>query len=126
MQRCKPIPISQWRFIKKYPYKIILAETACQRRQGLQHTERLPNDSIVLFFDIPAGIHFHTRNCHFPIDIVSLDKYATILDVWTVGPNKQLIGPTPARTSKVLEANAGWAKQNKLRIGDKLSIIKGV
>ena len=119
---CKPIPISDWGFIQKHPYKIILAETPCQKNQGLQHTKELPTDSLLLFFGISPGTYFHTRNCYFPIDIVSLDKYARVLNIWTVKPNLQRIGPTPAGISKVLEANAGWCSKNGVRVGDRVPI----
>jgi uncharacterized membrane protein (UPF0127 family) len=122
--KCQPIPISKWEKFKKGPHTVIVARTVCQKQQGLQGASRLPDKTFLLFIDVAGGTYFHTHNCLFPIDIISLDRNGTILSVETVGPEKSRIGPTPPATVKVLETHADWVKNNGLKIGDMIPFIQ--
>ena len=121
--QCIPIPILRWKKVKSGPFTIIIARTTCQRQQGLQHARDLPENTIVLFMQAPKGGYFHTRNCHFPIDIVLLDKHDRVITMWQAEPNHSRIGPIPNNTSKILEAKAGWAARNSIELNDKLLFL---
>jgi len=115
-------PIDTWEITKRGPYTIVVSNTLDQRIQGMQGTASLPNNTLMLFRGIPAGTYFHTRNC-IPLDIVPISSSGEILDIWTVGSNRENIGPAPYFTSKVLEAPAGWFKSKKLKVGDHVPLL---
>jgi uncharacterized membrane protein (UPF0127 family) len=121
--KCHPIPISQWEHFKQGPYTIIVAKTPCQKQQGLQGANRLPDKTLLLFLGISGGMYFHMRNCRFPLDIISLDKNGIILEVETAGPEESEIGPTPPKTVRVLETHANWVKNNGLKVGDMIPLV---
>ena len=111
------LPINKWRTLNRGSYKVILAETPWQKAQGLQGIKSLPRNTVVLFTNIPADHYFHTINCHFPIDIVSIDAYGKVLSIWSVPTNRVQVGPTPPKTAHVLEAPAGWSRSKGVGIG---------
>ena len=112
--------------INSYPkifvgkYTIYVASTAEQKKQGLQFLARLPDKHLMLFQNTSSGVFFHTINCAFPMDILPLNSQNKVLDMWSVGTNMKLIGPTPQKTTSVIEGPFGWAKQNQLQIGSDL------
>lgn len=122
--KCKPIPISEWDTLQKGPYKIIFAKTPCQSRQGLQGARFLKRDSFIFFVNIKPKTFFHTNNCYFPIDVISLDSRGIVLNIWTAFPGKNKIGPMPPYTANVVETHAGWCKKNGITIGDSLPFFK--
>jgi len=122
--KCQPIPIETWNQYKSGPFTIIVAQTPCERQQGLQGTKQLGTNTLVLFLDIKGGTYFHTQNCFFAIDIIALDNANKILKFWTAKPNLSSTGPVPSGTARVLEANAGWLLTNDLKVGDIIPFIK--
>lgn len=124
--RCIPVPIKRWRTIVLDNLKIIVAQTSCQKFQGLQwENEPLPDDTVLLFSNIPSGVYFHTLNCRFPLDIVALDRNGMVLRIWeNVPPNENQVGPMPAKINRVLEATAGWVSKQGVKEGDILPFIK--
>lgn len=115
-------PIDKWEIIRRGPYTLVIASTSAQRSQGMQGTTSLPSDTLMLFRGVPAGMYFHTRNC-IPLDIVPISNNGEILAIWTVGSNREKIGPTPYFTSKVLEAPAGWFKSKNIKVGDQAPLL---
>lgn len=112
--------IELWPKTRVGKHIIIVASTSDQKRQGLQFVTNLPENRLLLFPNMPSGNYFHTVNCLFAMDIIPLNHQNQILDIWTVGTNMKLVGPTPKQTSAVIEAPAGWAKKQRLKIGDNL------
>ena len=98
MQLCVTSPILNWYSEKRGPFKVIFADTLCKRWQGVQWTEYMPPNTLMLFKTIPPGMYFHTKNCLFPIDIISLNKLGLVLKIWTAYPNQLQIGPMPPGT----------------------------
>jgi len=121
--QCIPSPISTWPSEIRGPFNVILADTLCKRWQGLQWVKNLPQSTLMLFKTIPPGIYFHTRNCLFPIDIISLNSLGLVLKIWTVYPDQSQIGPMPLGTKYAIETNAGWAASNMIKIGYNLSFL---
>jgi len=120
---CKPIPITEWKTIKRGPYRVIVAKTPCEKQQGLQGAKKLPRKTILFFMGIRPNIFFHTRNCQFPIDIIPLTSGGRVLSIWGAYPGANFIGPTPPGTFNVVEAPLGWAEKNKIKVGDVLSMF---
>lgn len=120
---CHFIPISQWEKFKYGDYTIVIAETVCQSKQGLQNVSNIPTNTLILFNNVSGLQHFHTKNCRFPIDIISLDTNGVVLSIWTANPGLSLIGPTPLTTKYALESHAGWAKNNQIKVGSNLKFL---
>jgi len=112
--------IQEWPRTNIGKYTIIVADTPERKQKGLQFVEALPENHLLMFTDVAPGQYFHTVNCGFPLDIISLNKDLYIVDSWTVGTNIKLIGPTSNKTTSVIEVPAGWARRNKLIIGSHL------
>lgn len=117
---CKIIPITEWETVKQGSYRVIMAKTSCQKQQGLQGASKLPRNTILFFMGVRPGIFFHTRNCQFPIDIISLTSNGRVLSIWGAYPGANFIGPTPQGTFNVIEAPLGWAEKQKIKVGDVL------
>lgn len=105
-------------------FLLILAQTPCQKTMGLQNVESLPYNTLMLFTDVGPRALFHTRNCKFPLEIISIDKNLRILAIWTAPVGLDKVGITPARTVNVLEAPIGWVAGQKLKVGDQLLFLK--
>jgi len=112
--------INSWPKISIGKFTLIIATTSEQIKQGLQFIDRLPPNHLMLFQHIFENSFFHTVNCSFPLDIISLNSENRVLDIWSARPNMKQIGPTPKGTAKVVEAPLGWAKQMNLQIGSDL------
>jgi uncharacterized membrane protein (UPF0127 family) len=111
------VGIHSWPKLRIGNYTLHVADTPQQKTKGLQLVDHLPENHLVLFKDTEQGVYFHTINCLFPIDIIPLNSENIVLDIWSVGINMKLIGPTPKETAFVIEAPAGWAKSVGLKIG---------
>lgn len=123
--RCIPVSVKRWRTVVLGNYTVIIAQTACQKFQGLQwEKEPLPDNTVIMFLNIPSGIYFHTVNCTFPIDIVALDRDGKVLAIWkNVPPNENRVGPMPSRINRVVEATAGWVDTKSIDVGDILPFV---
>ena len=109
-----------WPKIQVGKYTLYVASTSEQKKQGLQFVGRLPLNHLMLFPNMSADNYFHTVRCLFPIDIIPLNSDNNVLDIWSVGTNMKLVGPTPHKTTAVIEAPFGWAQKMKLKIGSNL------
>jgi uncharacterized membrane protein (UPF0127 family) len=57
------------------------------------------------------------------MDIVPLSNSGEVLNIFTVKPESNKVGPMPYMTSKVLEGPAGWFKKNGIRPGDYVPLL---
>lgn len=101
-------------------YTLFFAMTPEEKHRGLQFVSNLKPNQLLVFAGMSSGMYFHTVNCLFPIDIISLDSNNTVLSIWTVSPNKKKIGPTPTGTEAIVEVSAGWSAARGLRPGHNL------
>ena len=120
---CFHEPISNWKTIKRNPYTLIIADTPCRMKQGLQALAALPKNTFMLFPRIKSGTYFHTLNCLFDMDIVALDALGKVLAVFSAKPGQKKIGPMPYGTDKVIEGPFNWFKSNGIVIGDFLPLF---
>ncbi|HSL20055.1 MAG TPA: DUF192 domain-containing protein [Vicinamibacterales bacterium] len=107
-----------------------IADTDAKRQRGLMFRERMaPGDGMIFLFDEPGNYPFWMKNTLIPLDMIWLDKDARI--VWiaeSVPPCKA--DPCPSYDHKgqalyVVEVVSGFAKQHKLKVGDKL-VLEGI
>ncbi len=104
---------------------LIIADTTETREKGLSGKEVLPEDTAMLFiFDRPAQYGFWMKDMKFPIDILWLDENYQIVDM-KKGLSPETFPETyePAEKSLyVLETNANFVEENRLKVGDRLDI----
>jgi len=112
--------INFWPKISVGKFTLILATTYENIKQGLQLVDRLPPNHLMLFLTIPENSFFHTVNCLFPLDIISLNSENKVLDIWSARTNMKQIGPTPKGTVKVVEGPLGWARKMNIKRGSNL------
>ena len=114
------LDISSWPKTRIGKFTLIVASNLDQIKQGLQFTSQLPPNHLMLFPNIAENCFFHTVNCSFPLDIISLNSENKVLDIWAARTNMKQIGPTPQKTAKVIEAPLGWANKMNIQIGSDL------
>lgn len=83
-----------------------------------------------MFFVFPAdGVHyFWMKGMNFPLDIIFLSSDYKIIDIlYNAPPCTETECPpfTPQEKFRYgLEVNAGWSRENNLKIGDQFEIVK--
>jgi uncharacterized membrane protein (UPF0127 family) len=120
---CKFLPISRWGYRWLGPHKVIVADTVCKSRQGVQGAEDLLN-GIILFPRVVPGHFFTTVGCLVELEIMPLDKQNRVLDIWTEKPGKAQVGPIPEKANKVIEAPKGWCRKFNVKKGDRLQFLE--
>lgn len=94
-----------------------IMETDFEKQMGLQYVESLPFNKVLIFSNIKPGTIFHSKNCRFPIEIISVDNNSIILDIDILNMNSTKNISNNA--SIVIEANVGWSRFNNLVVGKK-------
>lgn len=122
--KCHTIPVSSFKKIKNGIYNILIADSLCEKYQGLRQIPYLSKDTLMLFTNIGPGVTFTTQDCFMSLDIVPLNSNNQILDLWSIRPNISNIGPTPLQTVKVIEAPIGYFRRNGWDVGDILLFLK--
>lgn len=81
---------------------------------GLQHMEKIPDETIFIFPGISPGIPFHSRNVREPFDIAFLDGTYSVIVKKTITPEAETITAPPG-TMLVIEAKAGVLSRHGVR-----------
>ena len=105
------------------PLETLLADTEETRQRGLSGRKSLGEDEVMLFvFDTPALYGIWMKDMNFSIDIFWLDQSGKIISLLErVEPATFPKIFTPSVPAKyVLEASAGFAQKNNLKIGGEL------
>jgi len=108
-----------------------IAKTPAEREKGLSGRESLCPDCGMLFeFDQEGIYYFWMPKMYFDIDILWIADNK-VVDI-TYDAKKPAVGEdfnnpkeryfSKVPVDKVLEVNAGWAKENGIKIGDLLKI----
>lgn len=99
--------------------------TPAELRRGLSGKLSLGKDAGMLFIFPKAGIYqFWMPDMHFPIDMIWIEKGVVVGMHQNVSNEFDPKNPkfysvkTPAKY--VLEVNAGWSRENGLKVGDKV------
>lgn len=82
---------------------------------GLQHMEKIPDETIFIFPSVRPGTVFHSRNVREPFDIAFLDKTYSVLKKETVTPQAETV-EAPAGTMLAIEARAGLLDRHGVRV----------
>lgn len=106
---------------------IEIADSPVEQQKGLSGRVNLPHDTGLLFImsqiSQPA---FWMKEMNFPIDIIWIDEDWIITEISpNLAPETYPQTFTPKKPIRyVLEVNAGWVSQNKIRTGDKIILVK--
>ncbi len=111
--------------------KVLVADTAQNRFKGWSNKKDMGRYDGMLFVFPEKGQHTMVmRDMKFPLDIIWLDGFTIIDMAPNLQPEKDRaeedLTPYFARlpSTLVLEVPAGFIAQNKLKIGDRIEIIK--
>jgi uncharacterized membrane protein (UPF0127 family) len=106
-----------------------IADTPESRSKGLMFREHLNDTEGMLFiFDTEGYRSFWMENTLIPLDMIWIDSNRTVVHIESAEPCKTLFCPfynTPIPAKYVIEVNSGFAKRNRISIGDSVSIIPG-
>lgn len=109
--------------------KIIIAQVAdteSLRIQGLSGRNKLGKNKGMLFvFDNKDYYKFWMKDMKFPLDIIFIndDRIVDIKENLAVPSGNQIPSyRTKEKANYVLEVNAGFCKDNHIRVGDKVDI----
>jgi uncharacterized membrane protein (UPF0127 family) len=97
--------------------KVLL--TSEEKRLGLQHLSRIPDDTVYVFVGPPVGGHFHSRNVPEPFDLAFLDSNRTVICWGTMTPPDDAV-QVPLGAVYALEAKSGLLAQ--LIVGGKFTL----
>ena len=117
-EKIVPLSIGQARV------EAFVADTESLRRKGLGGRDGLSGDQAMLFiFDNPARYGIWMKDMRFPIDIFWVDEMMRIVFIKeSVLPSTYPEVFRPVLPVKyVLETGAGFAKRNRVKIGDEIS-----
>ena len=111
-------------------FRAIVRRTAEERAEGMQNRSSLSPDEVMLFVhpETKRGTHhrhiYHMRNVVMSLDMVRLDECGRITWIETAPARSMLmyddVGDVPA--AFMIEARAGWALVNDLRMGNRVII----
>lgn len=104
-------------------FAVEIADEPEEQIRGLSNRESLPeNEGMLFIFNKPGIYDFWMKNMNFPIDIIwaSADKKIIGIEENILpGTFPKTFSP-PSPIKYALEANAGWAKKNKIVVGEKI------
>lgn len=105
-----------------------IANTEHKRSMGLSYTEKISDNSGMLFiFNETGEKNFWMRDMYFDIDIIWLDEYKQVVGFFenvkkesynNKNPELSKIYRSPENTKYVLEVNAGTIQKLKIKTGD--------
>ncbi|MEK6847999.1 MAG: DUF192 domain-containing protein [Nanoarchaeota archaeon] len=111
-------------YLNNKKISLIISNTPSIREKGLSGMASLPDDSAMLFVFERLDKHgFWMKDMNFPIDIIWLDdKYIITHIESNISPDTFPKVFHPEKNSLyVLEANAYFAQENNMEVGDKLN-----
>ncbi len=113
--------------INGHVFSLYLAKTESEQEVGLAKFDRIANHQGMLFiFQKPDYYSFWMKNMKFPIDIIFINN-DRVVDIFQNVPVQKDTNNLPTYTTgekadKVLEINAGLAKQYSIKIGTEVGI----
>lgn len=113
--------------IKEKKINLIVAKTPEEKQTGLSKRKDLAKDQGMLFpFEKADYYSFWMKDMQFPIDILFISKDSIVTIFSNVKPPEENQSPIIYKPTepadKVLEVNAGFVEENKLKVGDKIII----
>jgi len=110
--------------LKDKNLKVMIANTPEKRFKGLSDMKNLGKfDGMMFLFDDFSRHGFVMRDMLFNIDIIWFNSGKVVDIAPNLQPENELKVYYPRKDANmVLELPAGWAEQNKLKIGDVLTV----
>ncbi len=100
-----------------------VANTQSSRTRGLSNVHSIgPNEGKLFIFEEEDYHAIWAKDMNFAIDIVWINNNGTVVDfAQNVMPDSYPKSFTPKYpASKVIEVNAGWVEQQKIKVGDQM------
>ncbi|NUO52147.1 MAG: DUF192 domain-containing protein [Polyangiaceae bacterium] len=105
-----------------------IAEKDEHRMRGLMYRKDMSDGAGMLFiFERQKKLQFWMKNTCIPLDMIFIDKGGTIVAIEENTPTLSMntFGPKRCDAKFVLEVNAGWARKNGVKPGQKLDLPHG-
>ncbi len=102
-----------------------IAEKDADRMRGLMYRKEMSESAGMLFiFERQKKLQFWMKNTCIPLDMIFIDKRGTIVAIEENTPtlSRNNFGPKRCDAKFVLEVNAGWARRNGVKPGQKLEL----
>lgn len=104
-----------------------IADTPAKRQIGLSRTDRLENDTGMLFVHDESGAKSYVmRNMSIGIDIIFVGADGRITEIYSARPPPNDDVPYTGRGLYVLEVSRGWADTAGVEVGDTVTIPSSV
>lgn len=118
-------PFKLYRHLKDVPtiegLDLEYAVTREEQEKGLMSRDSLPKNSGMLFiYPRPARLAFWMKNTKIPLDIIFIDEQGYVNGIDYLQPLSLDKVYSPPQTKYALEVNHGWAKQNNIKVGQKV------
>lgn len=106
--------------INNKEYKVELAETEEEQKQGLQNVKYLPdNEGMLFIYDEPYDLGFWMKDTDIPLDIVFINEDFKVISVAKAQPNTENMHEEQ-NVQYVLEVNI----DSGIQIGDELDFLE--
>ena len=127
-QERKKTPDSAIIKIDGHELQVAVANTGETRRRGLMFVKKLnKNHGMIFIFPRSEKVVFWMKDTLIPLDIAYFDRYKKLREIRTMQPdNGRKIFPSKKKIRFVLETNAGWFAEKKIKIGSKITIPQNI
>jgi len=113
--------------INQQSYTMWVADSDEERSQGLQNVKKLKDDQGMIFkFDESNNISFWNKNTLIDLAILWVDGSTVVgIDHLPQQSSNEIVSvSSPQKVSQVIELNNNQIEINKIKVGDKIAIIK--
>lgn len=102
-----------------------VARTDSEKALGLMHRSRMAdNDGMIFILDGKSHANFWMKDTALPLSIAFLDAQGTILEIADMQPfSTTTVSSASDHVAFALEMNQHWFALNRVKAGDKLSIV---
>ena len=111
-------------------FRVVIAESNKERRQGLMHIEFMEeNEGMLFIFDPPRKVSMWMRNTTMALDMIFINKDGKIITIENSATPYSTKGiPSNGSIKWVLEINGGLSERLNIKTGDtvKLSAIEAL
>ncbi len=111
---------------EKFKFDVQIADTKPKRKKGFQCQKNIKiNEGMFFVWNLEDKRYFWMKNTEFSLDIIFINKYLKIVDIFFNAKPYDLMTITSVKKAKyVLELHAGVFKSLNLEIGDQLIFKK--
>ena len=102
--------------------KVWIVESEKERSRGLSGIEEMSVDGMLFVFQKETVPLFWMKEMNFPIDIIWINSQREVVEITdNIYPETypEIFSPLAA-VQYVIEVDAGWCKEHKIKKGDKL------